>query len=142
MARTCIAKYASISETMKTLIVPLFLVCGPLFLSSAALLDTFIRYRKEQIRSVPLYMVGGTWVVALYAAYVFLRYTVFPPPGSPPPWNDPETLDLAMLFFLAPIGFAMTVVAGNRGASRQTVIALLLAMFVLFVVGMMEVISV
>jgi hypothetical protein len=47
-----------------------------------------------------------------------------------------------MLFFLAPIGLGLTIAAGIGGASRWAVIALVIALFVLFAVGMMEGISV
>jgi hypothetical protein len=128
--------------TMRELLVPLLLTCGPALLSTAALVETFLLYRKGQLRLYPMLMVGGASLVSAYAAYVFLRYTLVPPPGSPPPWKDPETLDLAMLFFLAPIGLGLTIAAGMRGASRWAVIALVIALFVLFAVGMMEGISV
>ena|SRR5277367_1416712 len=128
---------------MKELFVPLLLTCGPAVLSTAALAETFSRYRKEQLRASPMLMVAGAWLVTAYAAYVFLRYTLMPPAGSPPPWQDPETLDLAMLFFLAPVGLGLTVAAGmGGGASRWAVIALVIALFILFAVGMMEGISV
>ena len=83
----------------------------------------------------------SAWLITAYAAYIFLRYTVKPSPFLPP-WKDPETLDLGMLFLLAPIGLVSTGIAGMRGASRWIVIPLVVALFVLFFVGVLEGISV
>lgn len=127
---------------MRELLVPTLLTCGPWLLSTAALVETFARQRNDQAKRSAVWMVGIAWLVSAYAAYVFVRYTFHPPPGSPPPWKDPETLDLAMLFLLAPIGLAFTIAAGLKGASRWTVMALVVALIVLFVVGLMEGISV
>jgi hypothetical protein len=80
-------------------------------------------------------------LITAYAAYIFLRYTVKPSPYLPP-WKDPETLDLALLFFLAPIGLVATVIAGLRGASRWVVVPLVAALLVLFLVGLLEAASV
>jgi hypothetical protein len=77
-------------------------------------------------------------LIAVYAAYTFVHYTLKPPLGSPPPWQDPETLDLAMLFFLAPVGLIFTVIAGKRGASKWVVGPLVVALLILFVVGLLE----
>ena len=59
-----------------------------------------------------------------------------------PPWKDPETLDLALLFLLAPLGIVSTVVAGLRGASKWVVVPLVVALVVLFLVGLLEGVSV
>lgn len=127
---------------MSELLVPTLLTCGPWLLSSTALAETFVRYRKGQLQPSVAWLVAGAWLVSAYGAYVFVRYTAVPPAGSPPPWKDPETLDLAMLIFLAPIGMGLTRAARVRGASRWTVVALLVSQIVLFAVGMMEGISV
>ena len=94
-------------------------------------------YRSGQLRVFPLWAVGGAWLITVYAAFIFLRYTVKPSPYLPP-WKDPETLDLALLFLLAPIGLISTVFAGTRGASRWVVIPLVAALVVLFLVGLLE----
>jgi hypothetical protein len=86
--------------------------------------------------------VGGVELITVYAAYTFVHYTLKPAPNSPPPWQDPETLDLAMLFFLAPVGFIFAVIAGQRGASKWVVAPLIAALLILFAVGLLEGISV
>ncbi len=127
---------------MSDLFVPALLTCGPALLATAALWETASRRRQHVTRAASVWTVGAVWLITIYAAYIFLRYTLFPPPGSPPPWKDPETLDLAMLFFLAPIGMGVTIAAGKFGASRRSVLALIASLLVLLAVGCMEGMSV
>ena len=127
---------------MNQLLVPALLTCGPWLLSSGALAETFVRCRKGMAQSSAVWLVGGAWLVSAFAAYVFLRYTLFPLPGSPPPWKDPETLDLALLFFLAPVGVGFTIAAKFKSASSWAMIALLISMAFLLGVGLLEGISV
>jgi|ERR1700733_225453 len=126
---------------MRLLLVPLFLVCGPAALSTFALVRALKEYRGGQLRAFPLWLVGGAWLISAYAALIFLRYTVKPSPYLPP-WKDPETLYLALLFLLAPIGLIAGVIAGLRGASRWVVIPLVAALVVLSLVGFLEAASV
>jgi hypothetical protein len=122
---------------MQFLVVPLLLTCGPALLSTFSVVKTMKDYRRGQLRGLPLLAVGGAWLVAAYAAFVFLYYTVKPSPDLPP-WKDPQTLDLSLLFLLAPIGLVATVFAGLRGASRWAVFSLAAALLVLFFVGLLE----
>jgi|GEM_PF-3007232 len=122
---------------MRLLFVPLLLTCGPALLSTFAMLRAAKDYRAGQLRSLPLWAVGSAWLVTGYAAYIFLYYTLKPSPGLPP-WKDPETLHLGLLFLLAPVGLIATAIAGVRGASRWTVLPLLAALLVLFFVGVLE----
>jgi hypothetical protein len=39
---------------MRELLVPLLLTCGPALLSTAALVETFLLYRKGQLRLYPM----------------------------------------------------------------------------------------
>ena len=121
---------------MQLFVVPLLLTTGPAILSTFALVRTLKDYRRGQLRSLPLGAVGVCWLITAYAACVFLYYTMKPSPDLPP-WKDPETLDLGLLFLLAPIGVVSTVVAGVRGASRWIVIPLVAAMLILFLVGLL-----
>jgi hypothetical protein len=122
---------------MQLLAAPLILTCGPAVLSTFALVRTLKVYKSGQLRTFPLWAVGVAWLITAYAAFIFLRYTVKPLPFLPP-WKDPETLDLAMLFFLAPIGLASAVVAGLGGASKWVVVSLVVGLLVLFFVGLLE----
>ena len=71
------------------------------------------------------------------AAFIYIHYTLNPPPNLPP-WKDPETLDLGLLFLLGPAGFILALNAGQRGASRWVVVPLLAASSVLFLLGLLE----
>ena len=80
--------------------------------------------------------------MSAFAAYVFLRYTLFPLPSSPPPWKDAETLDLALLFFLAPVGAGLTISARFNSSSHSAMISLLVSLAVLLGAGLLEAVSV
>jgi hypothetical protein len=108
---------------MRLLIVPLVLTCGPALLSTFALVRTLKDYRGGRIGPFPACAVVGAWLVTAYAAYVFLRYTVKPSPDLPP-WKDSKTLELGLLFLLAPLGLISTIAAGVRGSSRWVVVPL------------------
>lgn len=122
---------------MRLLALPLLLTCGPFLLATFALARTVMGYKGDQLRPLALWSVGLAWLVSAYGAYIFLYYTLKPSPDLPP-WKDPETLDLGLLFLLAPVGLVATVVAGLRGASRWAVIPLVAALLVLFFVGLLE----
>lgn len=126
---------------MKVSVVPLLLTCGPAVLSTFALLKSLRNYKNHELRALPLGMIGGAWIISVYAAYILVRYTVNPTPDLPP-WKNPETLDLALLFLLAPLGFVFTVIAGLRGASKAVVTSLSVALLILFAVGILEGVSV
>ena len=126
---------------MRLLLVPLCLTCGPAVISTLALAKSVKEYVSGQLRALPMAAISGGWLITAYAAYTFLRYTMKSTPDLPP-WKDPETLDLALLFLLAPIGLVLTVVAGRRGASRWVVIPLVAALLVLFLVGLLAATSV
>jgi hypothetical protein len=117
--------------------VPLLLTCGPAVLSTFALLKSLRDYKRGEIRTIPLGMIFGAWLITAYAAYIFVLYTVRPSPNLPP-WKDPETLDLGLLFLLAPLGFVFTILARLRGASKWVVVPLAVGLLVLFVVGLLE----
>ena len=122
---------------MRLPLVPLLLTCGPAVLSTFAFLRALKEYRIGRIRTFPLWALGGAWLVTAYAAYIFLCYSLKPSPFLPP-WKDPETLGLAMLFFLAPIGIVAAALAGRRGASRWVVVPLVAALLILFYGGLVR----
>jgi hypothetical protein len=123
---------------MPFFLVPTLLTCGPAALSALAFVRALKEHRSARIQRSALWAVGGVVLITAYAAYTFVHYTLKPPPDSPPPWQDPETLDLAMLFFLAPVGLIFAVIAGVRGASKRVVAPLIVALLVLFLVGLLE----
>lgn len=123
---------------MQVLVVPLCLTRGPAVLSTGALARTFADYRKHRVRLVPLVAVGCAWLITAYAACTFLRYTIHSSAANLPPWKDPETLDLAMLFLLAPIGLVATVIAALHGGSKWAVVLLVVGLLALSFVGLLE----
>ena len=132
---------AEVRIAMSLPLVPLLLTCGPLVLASLSCASLFRMRLTGPLRPSALWAVGSVMLFAAYAAYTFLHYSLKPPLNLPP-WRDPETLDLALLFFLAPVGFVLTVIAGVRGASKWVVVPLIAASMILFLIGLLEAISV
>ncbi len=120
-------------------IIALLLTCGPLLLTAFSFVLTVKGHKNGQAKWAALLSVGSVLLIATYAAFTFIRYTL--KPTGLPPWKDPETLDLAMLFFLA-VGFALTAVAGWNGAPKLAWIPLVVALLALFLVGVLEGMSV
>ena len=121
---------------MSELILSLLLTCGPAIVSGIVLARALKTRLTSEIQPVALGALTGVLMVALCAAIAFLR-GAFRSEPTPPPWQDPEPLSLAMQVILAPVGAALTIVAGMRGASKWMIISLLLSMAVLFVVGVL-----
>ncbi|HEY4358776.1 MAG TPA: hypothetical protein VGN16_23715 [Acidobacteriaceae bacterium] len=126
---------------MQLPLVPLLLTCSPFVLASWSCASLFRQRRSGRRQAFTLWAVGAVMLFAGYSACVFHYYSL-KPTAYLPPWEDPETLYLALLFLLGPLGFVLTVIAGVRGASKWTVIPLLAASMILFLAGVLEGISV
>ena len=122
-------------------LIPLLLTCGPLVLTVCVWARLYTRRRFGWPKPVAMVALGVATANAAYAAFVYLYYSLKPNP-SLPPWKDPETLDLALLFLTAPIGIIVTIVAAAKGAQKWLITALLVALATLSLVGMLEGISV
>ena len=120
--------------------VPLLLTCGPAVLSTFAFTKVIRQHQVAQLRVTPLWLVGFAWLLTVYAAYLYLHYTIAPTPL--PPWQDPENLGLASLFLFAPVGLITTIVAAMAGAAKSIVLPMVVAMVILLLVGIMAGISV
>jgi hypothetical protein len=121
-------------------IVPLLLTCAPLVLARFA---GWRLWREKQSRPLGGFTIWAVCIVianAVYAAFTFLSYSLWP--SNLPPWNDPGTLHLALLFLTAPFGIIVCVLAALRGAAMRLIGALLIASLILSFVGLMECISV
>jgi hypothetical protein len=121
-------------------IVPLLLTCGPFVL---ALFAGWRFWREKQSRPLSGFTIWAVCIVianAAYAAFTFLRYSLWP--SNLPPWKDPGTLHLALLFLTAPFGIIVCVLAALRGAALRLIWILLIASLILSFVGCMEGISV
>jgi hypothetical protein len=94
------------------------------------------RQRQSQ-HALALVTLGIVTANATLAAAAFLYYEFRPPSHFLPPWQDPEILQLGLLFLLAPIGMILGVVAGVRGAPKWLICIVEIASVPLLVVGLM-----
>jgi len=77
----------------------------------------------------------------VYAAWVFVYYQLHPLPYLPP-WKDPLTLDLGLLFLMAPVGMIIGLIALARGAPKWLTIVLEIISLPLFLTGLLAGVSV
>jgi len=114
------------------------LTFGPLAITLAAWMRLY--WARNQRHALALLALGIASANATLACGTFLYYEFRPSPL--PPWQDPEILNLALLFLLAPIAMILGVVAGLRGAPKWLVGAVEIASLPLFIVGVMASIAV
>jgi hypothetical protein len=75
--------------------------------------------------------------------FIYLHYSYsLKPSAELPPWKDPETLDLSLLSFMAPVGIIATVVAAVRGTSKWLVVLFSITSLILLYVGVIDGVSV
>jgi hypothetical protein len=112
------------------------LTCGPFALTLSGWIKL---YRTRQWpRPVALAALGTASATAAYAAGTCLYYTFRPPPASLPPWQDPQILNYALLFFLASIAIILGLIsAGKRAAPGWLILVVELASVPLLLLGMM-----
>src|SRR5258707_13461039 len=89
------------------------LTCGPLLLTLAAWMRLYWAPR-DQRHALALLALGIASANAALACGTFLYYELRPLSHFLPPWQDPEILQLGLLFLLAPIGMILGVVSGVR----------------------------
>lgn len=112
--------------------------CGPLLLTIAAWLKICLARRNRWPSRIAITALTATSAVAIYSATVSIYYALRPVPPSVPGWQDPFVLDMAMLFFLAPVvGILGVVVAGKRAASAWLIAVIEIASLPLFLLGIM-----
>ena len=71
---------------------------------------------------------------AIFASYTFLYYHFRPSPYSPP-WKDPQILNFALLFFLAPISMIVSSFAAARGTPKWLIYVVWTTSVPLFLIG-------
>ena len=120
--------------------VRLLLTCGPAVLATPAFIKSVKLHKADQLKVISVWLIGFAWLLTVYAAYLYVRYTVAP--SGLPPWKDPETLGLGSVFLFAPIGIITTIVAAIAGATKSIVLPVVIAMVILLLVGIMAGISV
>ena len=113
------------------------LTCGPLVLTLAAWLRVYWTRRQERPHAFGVLALGVASANAALAAGTFLYHELRPPSHFVPPWQDPETLQLAMLSLFAPVAMILGVVAVIVGAPKWLIGIVEIASFPLFVVGIM-----
>jgi hypothetical protein len=118
-------------------LIPLLLTCGPLVLTVAAWIKLYWARQPQWPRPVALVALSITSANAAFAAGTFLYYQFRPSSSWLPPWQDPQILQLALLFLLAPIGMIVGAVAGARGAAKWLIRVVEVASLPLLAVGIM-----
>jgi hypothetical protein len=118
---------------MTVRLIPYLLNCGPFALAVAAW--TKLYRARQWPRALALIALGIVSANAALAAGTFLFYESRPPSRFVPPWQDPETLQFGLLFFLAPVDMILGVLAGLRRAPKWLVCVVEIASLPLLVVG-------
>jgi hypothetical protein len=118
-------------------LIPLLLTSGPLVLTVCAWARLYTQRRLGWPKPVAMAALGIASANATYAAFVYLYYSLKPSPWLPP-WKDPETLDLGLLFLTAPTGIIVTIIAAARGAQKWLIVTLIIALATLSFVGLLE----
>jgi len=113
------------------------LTCGPLVLTVAAWVKVYWGRKRQPPHALALVALGMASANAVLAAATFLYYELRPPSHFLPPWQDPEILQLGLLFLLAPIGMILGVVASVRGAPKWLIVVVEIASVPLLIVGLM-----
>jgi hypothetical protein len=118
------------------------LTCGPLVLTLFAWAKLYWERQRRSPHALTLVALGMVSANAALAATTFLYYELKPPSHFLPPWQDPEILQLGILFLLAPIGMILGFVAGLRGAPKWLILVVEIASVPLLVVGFMASVTV
>lgn len=111
------------------------LTCGPIVLTVPAWVKLYWARMQQWPRALTIITLAVVTANAGLAAGTYLFFESRPPSGFLPPWRDPETLQLGMLFLFAPVGMILGAVAGARGAPKWLVWIVEIASLPLLVVG-------
>jgi hypothetical protein len=126
---------------MQSLVLYL-LACGPLMLVLGAWLKLYLSRKAQPLHVLATVSLGITTANAMLAASTFLYYEHVKTARFLPPWQDPETLILGNLIFLAPVSMFVGIVATGSGAPRWLVLMVLAASLPLLVIGFFAAVSV
>lgn len=122
-------------------IVPWLFISAPLAVMLIAWAILYRRREIERVRLIGLVALGLATANALFGAGIFAYYELRPR-GFLPPWQDPEILNLGLLFFLVPAAMALGVVAAVRGAPKWLMGLVELSSVPLLLVGFAAVVAV
>jgi len=112
------------------------LIYSPLVFILAAWLKVYWAREWKWGNAFGLIALNIVTLNAIYGAGTFLYYESGPP-SHLPPWNDPETLGLGLLFLLAPFGMILGGVAAFTGAPKWLACIVEIASLPLLAVGLM-----
>lgn len=112
------------------------LTCGPFVIALAAWVKLYYSPQNQR-HTLALLALSIASANAVLGCGTFLYYEFRPPAHFLPPWQDPEILQLSLLFLLAPIAMIFGIVAGVRGAPKWVVGVVEIVSLPLFVLGMM-----
>ena len=116
--------------------------CGPLVLALAAWVRIFQTHRLGWPGTFSFVALLVVTANAGFAAATTLYFDLSGRSTYSPPWQNKEILNLATLFFLAPIGMALGYKATKRGAPKWLTWTLQLASALLFIIGFLCCLSV
>ncbi len=118
-------------------LIPYALTCGPFLLTLSAWMRLYWSRQRHWPPALALLALGIVSANSVFAAGTFLYYEFRPSPSWLPPWQDPQILNLGLLFLLAPVGMILGVIAGVRGAPKWLTCIVEIASLPLLVVGLM-----
>jgi hypothetical protein len=124
------------AETMSGRAILYILTCSPSVLIFAAWVKVYWAREWKWRNAFGLIALSIVTVNAIYGAGTLLYYESRPP-SHLPPWNDPETLGLGLLFLLAPFGMILGGVAACTGAPKWLAWVVEIASLPLLAVGLM-----
>lgn len=122
-------------------IVPWLFNCAPLAIMLVGWAILYQRREVRTIRVIGLVALGLATANALFAAATFTYYEL-QPRGFLPPWQDPEILNLGLLFFLAPAAMVLGVIGAVRGVPKWLMGLVEVASVPLLLVGVSAVVAV
>jgi hypothetical protein len=131
----------TVGEAISEITAYLF-TCGPLVLALAAWVRIFQTRRLGWPGTFSFVALLVVTANAGFAAGTTLYFDLSGRSTYSPPWQNKEILNLAMLFFLAPIGMALGYKAAKRGAPKSPTWTLQLASAPLFLIGFLRCVSV
>ena len=112
--------------------------CGPALLMFAAWFPILRQVKRQSPTLLGVIALAVATANAVLAACTVLYYEARPAPYLPP-WKDPEIMDLGLLFLSAPIGIALAMGAGSRGAPKWLVWTVGLGSVPLMIIGFLAV---
>jgi hypothetical protein len=122
------------NRKMSENLLPLVMVCGPSLVVMATWVATLVQVQRIQVRPITWVALGVVTANAFWASYIYFFYRLHPSPWQAP-WRDPQILNYALLFLMAPIGMLLTFVAAARGAPKWLFWALELSSAPLLLIG-------